>query len=295
MTEVIAESKKAQISIILDSSVLNTFEKCPTLMKYQYIDNLRLKGIKSAALEKGDLIHIPLKHYYKAKRDGIEWEAAVKIGYEKMVHYSSKLSLSDEDKMLIFTTFMSYCEFYRFEKWQIIEIERPFRLVIYEDEDLRIIIQGRIDLIVDTGNAIMPVDHKSESRKTEAIALSNQFMCYTYAAKATNLIVNKIGLQATLKAEDKYYRTMLSYDEDNLAEWRDELIFKVREMIGYAEVNHFPHRYTSCQDKYGKCIFHAICHTARYARQVRLDSQFEVVEPWNPFNELEDDEPTLKE
>jgi len=289
MTELIAESKKAQVSIILDSSVLNCFEKCPTLMKYQYIDNLRPRGMKSAALEKGDLIHIPLKHYYAAKKAGKDWEECVKLGYERMLKYSSKLSLDDEARNLVFTTFLSYCEFYRFEKWQIVEIERPFRVVIYEDDELRIIIQGRIDLIVDTGNAIMPVDHKSESRRTEAMALSNQFMCYTSAAKANNLIVNKIGLQATLKPEDKFYRTMLSYDDDNLVEWREELIFKVREMIGYAEVNYFPHRYTSCQDKYGKCIFHGVCHTSRVARHIRLESQFEVVEPWDPFNDPEQD------
>lgn len=288
-TEVIAESKKSQISIIIDSSVLNTFEKCPTLMKYQYIDNLKAKGGKRTALDKGDLLHVVLKHYYSQKKLEKSWEESTQFATEKLFKYSPKLSLGDEEVKDVMTTFLSYAEFYRFERYQIVEIEKPFRIVIYEDADLRIILQGRIDLMVDTGQIIAPLDHKSESRRSEAIALSNQFMAYCYAAKSNNLIVNKIGFQASLKASEKYYRTLLSYEDDNLEEWRDEMVFKVRELLGYAEVNWFPHRYSSCQDKYGKCIFHDVCHTHRAAREIRLMSQFEVTEPWDPFKNLEED------
>ena len=288
-SELIAESKSSQVNLIIDSSVLNTFEKCPTLMKYQYIDNLRLKGVKSKALEKGDLLHIPLKHYYSQKKIGSSWEMATQFATEKMLKYAPKLSLDQKEITEVMTTFLSYCEFYRFERWTVVEVERPFRLVIYEDNDLRVILQGRIDLMVDTGQMIVPVDHKSESRKSEAIALSNQFMCYCLASRSNNMIINKIGFQSSLSASEKYYRTMVSYDDDNLEEWREELIFKVRELMGYAEVNWFPHRYASCQDKYGKCMFHDVCHTHRAARDVRLMSQFEVVEPWSPFVDAEDD------
>lgn len=288
-TEVIVESKKQQINLIMDSSVLNTFEKCPTLMKYQYVDNLRLKGIKSKALEKGDLLHLPLKYYYNLKKEGKDFEECIKVGTEKLLKYAPKLSLDDADIQDVMTAFLSYAEFYRFERWTVIDTERPFRIVIYEDAELRIILQGRIDLIVDTGQIICPVDHKSESRKNEAVPLSNQFMAYCFAAKSNNLVVNKIGFQSSLKASEKYYRTLLSYEDDNLEEWRDEMIFKVRELLGYAEVNWFPHRYSSCQDKYGKCMFHDVCHTHRAAREIRLMSQFEVQPAWDPFKNLEDD------
>jgi hypothetical protein len=285
------ESKKSQVNIVLDSSVMNTFEKCPTLMKYQYVDNLRFKGGKSKYLDKGDLLHIPLRHYYRQKQIGTEWEKCVEIAVGKMMKYGAKfIGLSDDDIKDVLTGFMSYAEFYRFERWTIIEVERPFRIILYEDNDLRIIIQGRIDLLVDTGQIIMPVDHKSESRRSEAMALSNQFMGYAYAAKSNNIMVNKIGFQTSLKAEEKYYRTLLSYDDDNLVEWREEFIFKVRELINYAEIDFFPHRYTSCQDKYGKCVMHEICHTPRVAREMKLMSQFEVVEPWDPFRDVESEE-----
>lgn len=288
--QVVIESKKQQVNLIIDSSVLNTFEKCPTLMKYQYIDNLRLRGAKAKFLDKGDLLHIGLKHYYAQKKAKVEWSDAVKFATERLLKYSLKIHLEDKEVTDVMTAFMSYCEFYRFERWEIVEIERPFRIVVYEDNELRIILQGRIDLMVDTGQIICPVDHKSESRKAEAIALSNQFMAYCLAAKSNNIIVNKVGFQTSLSASEKYYRTLLSYDDDNLEEWRDEMIFKVRELMGYAEVNWFPHRYSSCQDKYGKCMFHDVCHTHRAAREVRLQSQFEISEPWDPFAELEDKE-----
>lgn len=289
-TQTIVESKVSQVNLIMDSSVLNTFEKCPTLMKLQYIDNYRLRGVKNIALEKGDLLHVGLKHYYSQKRDKKDWSSSLQFATEKLQKYSIRLGLDTQTIEEVSLTLVSYAEFYRFEKWEIIEIERPFRLVIYEDEELRIILQGRIDLMVDTGQVIIPVDHKSESRKSEAIALSNQFMAYTYAAKANNIIINKIGFQKSLAASEKYYRTMLSYDDDNLDEWREELIFKTRELLGYAEVNWFPHRYSSCQDKYGKCMFHDVCHTHRAAREVRLNGMFEVSEPWDPFKDNEDTE-----
>lgn len=288
--DVIVESKKDQINLIIDPSVLNTFEKCPTLGKYQYVDNYKPRGRKATALERGDLLHIPMKHYYAQKKEGVEWSLAVKFATDKLLKYAPKLGLADKDIELVMTSFISYCEFYRFETWTVIEIEKPFRLVVYEDSELRIILQGRIDLVVDTGQVIAPVDHKSESRRADAIELSNQFMAYCYAAKSNRIIINKIGLQTSLSASEKFYRTMLSYEDDNLEEWREELIFKVREILGYAEVNWFPHRYSSCQDKYGKCMFHDVCRTHRAARYIKLNSQFEVTEPWDPFKNLEDEE-----
>lgn len=281
------QSKKLQANVIIDSSVMNTFEKCPTLMKYQYIDNLRLKGVKSKALEKGDLFHVGAKYYYRAKKENKDWSECVKIGTAKILRYAPTLSLEAKEIEDVSTTFLSYCEFYRFEKWTILEVERPFRIVIYEDNELRIIFQGKIDLIVDTGQMICPVDHKTESRRSEPIALSEQFLGYTYASKSSGLIVNKVGFQASLKAEEKYYRKLLSYDDDILNEWRDEFVFKVRELINYAEIDFFPHRYTSCQDKYGICIFHDVCKTPQVARDGKLKQLFEVGEPWDPFKDLE--------
>jgi hypothetical protein len=289
-TETIIETKRQQINLFSDASVMNAFEKCPQLMKYQYIDNLRPKGIVNVGLEKGDLIHIPLKHYYSQKKAGVEWSDAIQFSVGKLLRYTPKLNLADKDIQDVMTSFMSYCEFYRFERWEVVEVERPFRLVIYEDSDLRVILQGRIDLLVDNGQMIMPVDHKSESRRSEPVELSNQFMAYAYASKSSNIIVNKIGFQTSLKAEEKFYRKMLSYEDDNLEEWRDEYIFKIRELIGYAEINHFPHRYSSCQDKYGKCSFHDICHTHRAAREMKLKSHFQIVEPWDPFLDKEEED-----
>lgn len=275
----------------MDASTMTTFEKCPTLMKTLYIDNFRFKGGKSKAFDKGDLLHIPLKHYYRCKQKGMDWEESVKFATGKLINYSTKLiNLPQEDVKDVFVAFASYVEHYRFERWTILEVERPFRIIIYEDAELRIIFQGKIDLIVDTGQMSLPVDHKSESRKTEAIPLNEQFMGYSYAARVNNLMVNKVGFQSSLKPEEKFYRTLLSYDDDNLLEWRDEFVFKVRELIGYAEIDYFPHRYTSCQDKYGKCVMHDICHTPRVARQYKLESQFEVVEAWDPFKDLEEED-----
>lgn len=290
--ETVVEHKKQQVNILIDASTMSAFEKCPTLMKLQYVDHYVSKAGKSKALDKGDLLHVPLKHYYRQKQLGVEWEKAVEIARDKLIKYSSKLiNLPATDIEDVMVAFLSYTEHYRFERWTILETERPFRIIIFEDADIRIIFQGKIDLMVDTGQVIIPVDHKSESRRTEAIPLSEQFMGYTFAARANNLLVNKIGFQSSLKPEDKFYRTLLSYDDDNLLEWRDEFVFKVRELLGYAEIDYFPHRYTSCQDKYGKCMFHDICHTPRVARQYKLDSQFEIAtEPWDPFKDLEEED-----
>lgn len=292
--EVIAESKvdtESQINILIDSSVMNTFEKCPTLMKYEHVDHYRFRGGKKPYFDKGELWHIGARAYYRMRKEEKEWDDCVKEGFERIMKVAPKfLSMTNEDLEDVITAFMAYCEHYRFERWTILEIERPFRVVLYEDDELRIIIQGRIDLIVDTGQIILPVDHKTESRRDEPGPLNNQFMLYCYAAKTNNLMVNKVGFQKSLPAQEKYYRVLLSYDDDNLAEWKDEFIFKVREIVEYARLDWFPHRYTSCKDKYGKCTFYEICKTPRIARQTKLDSQFEVSEPWDPFKDIENEE-----
>jgi hypothetical protein len=81
--------------------------------------------------------------------------------------------------------------------------------LLYEDDDIRIYMTGKIDLRVNTkGYTNLPYDHKTFSRSSPVNQMSNQFKNYC-TAKSNYLIVNRIGLQKTLKPHDKFLELLL--------------------------------------------------------------------------------------
>lgn len=274
----------SKINIVLDASMVDMFRLCECRFNYRYNLNLVLPE-KSSPLSRGTLVHIGNEFYYQALKDGLSYESAVDIALMKI---KSAGVIEDVDEAIIervVDVMEEYYDYWRFsdQQFQIVEVERPFLYLLHEDDDMRIHLSGKIDLIIsDNRYTNLPYDHKSYDRSHEVGRMSNQFKNYCYAMESNYLIVNKIGFQKTLKPHEKFVRVPLSYDHILLAEWKDNIIKVVRHYVTCVAEKSWPMNETSCDKFNRKCEYYDVCDSSGSdAKNFKLNNNYISTEPWD--------------
>jgi CRISPR/Cas system-associated exonuclease Cas4 (RecB family) len=261
--------------IKISPSGLNSIQSC---FRYSYFN--RVLGYQdpndnqNEALVKGLLIHEVLEVYYnnilasKPPLDNIR--ECIILAKEKL----SGLNWDDETKNHTITILVEYFGFYQNDAYKPVAVESPFSYELYEDENVRILLEGKIDLIAERMQENDPVryvfDHKSRGRDTTPVLLQNQYMAYALATGINNVVDNQIGTQKTLKPADKFKRRVLSYSEEQLEEFAEWSIFWVLSFDAAVQQNHFPPRFTSC----GNCDFLQVCTSDKDFRMEKLERFF---------------------
>lgn len=277
------EAKEKKI-VAIDSQILDNMESCYHKWYLYNLQNWRPRQ-KSKSFSKGWLVHEILRVYYQCLIDGLDWNQAVKatmeVGHEKAIEVSIELQEIQE----CLKTCNEYFVFYRGDKWIPLAVEEPFSYIFYEDSDLIILYEGIVDLRVKTdSDESLPVDHKTTSRNDQIHPLKNQFIGYCRAHKSPRMVINRIGFQKTLPSNEKFTRVMKSYSRDIQDEWAEEVIHVVRMGIVHHEMGYFPRNFTSCDGKYGPCMFSEVCGTTRDARDWKLKVDFDKSEEsWDPL------------
>lgn len=276
---------------MIDSQILNDYQACPCKTYYRFIRNVR-PLIKESAFDKGGLLHYMMKYHYKLIKHNqthagkqIPYADIMRIVIRKAEKYMITLDLDIETCQKVLKTYDEYAKYYANEAWQIIAVEQPFARVIYEDESLKIIYTGIIDLATN----ISVVDTKTSERRGEPTGLSNQFMGYAWAFNVNNVVINKVGFQKTLPPEEKFERYTKSYPAEILEEWKQNTIREAKKLyLDLLEVKFMEGKknFTSC-DKYGGCIFSQICGTIPEARDFVIQQKYKIGEAWEPVKTLE--------
>jgi hypothetical protein len=291
--------------IAADSQVLNSVQFCMRAMKYSHEMSLRSIQPKDY-LERGDLLHRMLQTYYTLKKYQARWslnhsrsgsvithadvvDICVRVGR----HHASKLVLDLTEVEIVIQAFRDYCSYRANDAWnRIIAVEQTGSFVLFENEEYKIIYQVKIDLVVELDNLpVVGVDHKSTKRRSEDVigpdgstfppeSLSNQFMGYCAALGTNNFIKNEIGFQKTLAPKDKFIRKLISYSNDNIAEWKDEAAWWLIRAEKDSAIGVYPRNLTSC-DKYSGCDYRFICKSDRALRPQKIDLMFEKRTKWD--------------
>jgi len=291
-------------NVVLDATVLTSLMSCERLTEFSYIQNLVPINGKGNSLEIGTLMHKMLETYYKTIRDGFPKSLAINNGLVMGDEYiikgedgtglkntyadNTKHKNGSLDKIgynYVKDTFQQYCEFRAADFWTPLEVETVKGEVIYEDDDIRLLWKAKLDLVVDTNQGIFSVDHKTMKQKRDTLSLNNQFMGQCILMKTRTIIINKIGFQTSLKAEDKFTRTPISYSASRLAEWLNIAAYYAKYLINLSESGYFPPRFSHC-DKFFGCRFKHICEADVNMREEELRRTFMKGDAW----EISDDE-----
>lgn len=276
----------AKVNIVFDASQYDMFRLCEARFNYRYNMNLSLPT-KAAALDSGTLIHLAAETYYQCIKDKANYDFAVNAAMMKLKSASvTESDLGNDEVNHIIDTMEQYFDYWRVadQSFEIIDVEKWFLYPLHEDDDMRILMAGKIDLIIsDNQYTNLPYDHKSYSRSGPVGRMGNQFPNYCTALQSNYIIVNRIGLQKSLKPHEKFKRVPLSYDPIRLAQWKQNVTNVIKDQyLNCIATNTWPMNETSC-DKYNRqCEYYDVCDSSgQEAKDWKLMSNYIKIAPWD--------------
>lgn len=278
------ENKK--ISIFLDASKLDSLQTCAFQFKLRHEMN-KIPQHKAEALDRGDLMHYAKEGYYNTLKSGKPWEAAVDAGLVSLrVRAAEESELANSEIEALLKAFQENVTFWRV--WdlsiKIEAIEEAFSYTLYEDEQFRFVMTGKIDLLFsDNRYEKCPMDTKTYSRDFPLRRSTNQFMNYAFATSSNYLFVDRVGLQTSIPMDKRHKRVPMSYEPEILNEWKQDTIKWFMYYYDYHLDNSWPKNRTSC-DKFGRlCEYHdPICDTSGEKNKIyNLEQHFKDTEPWD--------------
>jgi len=295
-SSIVIEKKDGKTNIILDASKIDLFQLCE--MRYNIRYNLRRTlpaNQRNSSLDMGTLGHVGMEIYYSLLKEGKHYNDRMHSTLLKIRSFASDPDQSNtnpDEISLICNAVEQSCDYWRGEDEMmiIIAVETPFAYVLYEDEHIRIIISGKIDLLVNkpafarnAGYENLPIDHKTQSRNFDAPRLSNQFINYCAATGSNYLFVNKIGLQKTLTPEQKFARVPFSYDPFIIQDWKDNI---TKMILGrYLEciaTDEWTMNFTSCLKFNRLCEYYEVCDSSgQEAKLFKLENNYIEAEEWD--------------
>ena len=303
-------------NVILDATSLSSLMGCNRYYDLRFNHKfISVKG-KSNSLEVGTLIHKVFEVYYKHviaghKRDvaigaaltaGMLWvtgcphcalhtEGKPECGHDidEYPGVTNTAEFSEGYKVgwrFALDTCEQHFEFYKNDSFIPLACEEVRGKVLYEDDEIRVLWKAKFDLIIDTNQiGIVSMDHKSFKQRRNKTLLSNQCIGQCHLLGSRNVIINKVGLQSTLKIHDRLTREVVSYSADMLDEWQSETLpYYAYKFIQFTESEYWPPNYSHCDTMFGPCAFKPVCEADRNMRQEVLNNEFQLAPIWDPTN-----------
>lgn len=280
----------------MDATLLDTFQTCECKYDYRF-NQLRVTEEQAKPLDRGGLIHYGEEAYWTSlKSDPGKWELAVDRGLLSIRRTAAEKSdLSNDEITVILDKVEESFRVWRAKdiSLEILEVERPFMFTLYEDEKFRLILIGKIDLLVnDYPNYMnLPIDHKSYERDFPLRRNTNQFTLYSYAMQSNYLMVNRIGMADSIGVgtrrskdpADRHKRPILSYDKLFWDTWKKETVewmFKYYECI---RTGTWLRNRTSCDKFNRKCEYlEQVCdRSGEESQRQALASFYKQGEKWD--------------
>ena len=295
--------------LALDASQIKTYKDCNLLWAYLYRENLRLASADTSAMDKGTIMHSLLEYYYKAKVKSpndshVKWvQESIEI-FENEIKQAPKKAFGFDRDLLNFLKqrFTQYSfnwtgrDFMPISKSGEAAAELGFSKILYEDDSVIFLLEGRIDLMIEyEGDRICVVDHKTQDRETHLFDYRIQPLTYALAAGVNYAMINYVGLQKELT------KTSLRRTVTNIPNWmierhRQWILENVYMPIYQRDLDisrkEFPNEFkfqrdfSNCAGAFDShsCIFSKLCFVENQELRDNLKRfHYEKVELWSPW------------
>jgi PD-(D/E)XK nuclease superfamily len=271
-----------KLNFTFSPSSLNEMQLC--WRRFYYYRKYEPVLTRSGSLDKGTLVHTCLEIYYSNMGIPESLRVTKAINDARVQALETALPVEDIEKVL--EACREYFAYRSVDNFKILGVEQPFSKIFYEDDDIRIILEGKVDLFLTDeriGRSLL-YDHKYQERKTEPLSLRNQNLAYCYGLNQKEIWLNIVGGQTSLKPHEKFKRYPFDYTDAQLKEWYDNTLTTLEDyfrvwkkaenlrLIGQDETAAYPMNLTSC-DKFRGCTYaKLICSSDPETRQIKLDT-----------------------
>lgn len=291
-----------KVNIVLDASKIDLFETCPARYHFRHNLNKTLPLIhKAKALDLGTLAHEGLGVYFALLGEGADYSTRMEACLMKIRELSSnpdQSNSSPDEVDTILSAVEQSCDYWRAEdenSLEVLAVEQPFAYELFSDDTVRIIISGKIDLLVNfkgigrnASYERLPMDHKTFSRESMLLRKSNQFINYCSAVESNYIVINRIGLQKTKSPEEKFKRLPLSYDPIYIKNWKDNLTaMLLNEYLTAVATERWVEKPTSCNKFNRLCEYYPICDSSgQDSKDNKLENEYITSDVWDVTKNL---------
>jgi len=271
-----SEETEKDIFIVSPSS-LDTLEACMRRYFYTKVAHLAPKE-KNEALIRGDFTHEILENYYNGKKDLRPDNLHETLEYASK-RASERIDLESSLAEVCIDVFREYALHYVNQDWEILGVEAKFSRVLYENEVVKILFEGKMDLVVNINGKVIPIDHKTRARKEDPNKLANQYIGYAWAVDTNMVIENEIGFQTSKKAAEKFRQSVMSYTAANINEWHENAVYHSLRAYELTKENFFPMSPAACKF----CNYYEICETTPESRPFKIGRDYTENEAYDLF------------
>lgn len=206
-----------------------------------------------------------------------------------------KFPLGMPERAAVLQRFREYSYTYTNKDISPAYVEIGFSHLLYEDNDVRFILEGRIDLIGKMGGQTLWADHKFQLRSRDLYKKSIQFRNYglvMYETMGLNLgLVNYIRLTKGI-TKDTFKRDIISFSALDHIEWKKRLInifFIIANRIAtdarIKYVEPLEKNWSACSGKFGyPCDFTPLCEEYNQdVIEMKKKTLYQIREEWKPW------------
>lgn len=295
----------SKFNLALDSSQISEYMTCPLKWFYRYNQNLVFDTKQKVAPDKGTLVHNLLDIYYTMRSldpDGnklLQANAAIdmfkKSGSVKILFPTD----NGEIEEFICKRFILYVQRWLNSDFIVPKggVELGFSHLLFENDDNRFILEGRIDLINTIQGNNCFTDHKTQERTSYLYHYNTQFKTYALATGYEYGIINYFGMQKDdnnkLLHDNKLFRQdLIHFDKWMIDEWKDKVIgifFKIYNVLkqdANKEVAFYELKNdAACSGAFGAnpCVFCNICESPWAFKEQMKQMKYNIGEPWRPW------------
>ena len=276
------------VTIRLDSHMLSDFQRCMARGNYAFVMGLRKKPDptrkdKVSGMDKGTAWHKLMEYRSLAMQKHKDFARLLPVArrYLKRTFPNNKTVQTE-----ILTRFLDYQAQYSGDSWEVLATEKGFSKVLWENEDVRFVYEGLIDLIVRTKDGLEYfIDHKTQNPRFTKDLLQdcNQFLGYAWASGIRNGIVD-YTTWSTKVGKTTFRRPAYYYSENKIEQWREDTIYWFWRILEHLRTQHYPRTRGSCDEKYGPCSYYEICKRTNEASQLMtIKTKYDVEPRWEPW------------
>jgi hypothetical protein len=192
----------------------------------------------------------------------------------------------------------------------IIEASFIFKLGTVNGTDVMYI--GRLDTGIENKDGTWSQDHKTTFQFGQSfdddMAMNGGQLGYVFAlwqilgVRPQGYIIDAVRVRkpsrkaeyegiAPVDSED-FKRIPFNVSEDNLAEWREDVLCIVQNIFLAYDHGFYPRHRKHCVTKYGRCDFYDVCSLPRASRDGVLNSNLYETNEWSPLNKQNNESQT---